>query len=584
MKKLISVLCVLILSLSLCPFTVNAAEIDVVPLGVCAVVSDDDGNTAIEDAQAIEDLDSFQSYELYIDRKPVLSVDPQNSELAATGISIPTFYHAEFMLPDTTLQVYLTGLRNENIEEIQQKIIDNFVSDTSFDLYDLSFIDTEKTSIDDGDEYLCWAAASSNMLYYTGWGAKAGFSDEDALFDLFASSFTDDGSHQENAMAWFFNGAALQRNSLISFTPGAKVRNYPRSGGYFRDYAYDMVSGYRYVRGAGDMNVMFDYIKKGYGVSPGISLQSGYEIVGAHAITLWGMVTDLSYSANQNEYYHGVLISDSDSHMVNNSNRRKADRVLSYYPLYVNSRNAFCFDYPEDLTAIFDDFEYLMPYSKKIPIETNSSAGRDKTKYSDLIVSEAYLNNKNTNAVNTLFESGSNLYFGYAVSSTADKAWRSSINTKRSITNAKGKVIYSDTDTISISYLSGLNYIQSTDVRTATIKNIPAGDYTLSFTVNPNHNISEAYYYNNTRTIDFRVRDSYLRGDYDNNSVVNSNDTTQIMRKIVGAADTNDEKAEERANVDGGNLNITDVTFIQRFLINMKTPYEIGTKALYQDP
>ena len=582
MKKLISVLCVLILSLSLCPFTVNAAEIDVVPLGVCAVVSDDDGNTAIEDAQAIEDLESFQSYELYIDRHSVLSVDPQNSELAATGISIPAFYHAEFMLPDTTLQVYLTGLRSNNVEEIQQKLIDSFVTDTAFELYDLSFIDTEKTSIEDGDEYLCWAAASSNILYYTGWGAKAGFSDEDELFDLFRSSFSDDGSHQENAMAWFFNGAAL-RNNVFTFG-GAKIKNYPRSGGYLRDYAYDMVSGYQYVWGAEDLNSMFEKLKQKYGISPGIILQSNGSAVSSHAITLWGMVTDLSYGVYQSEHYHGILITDSDSHMIDSSDRRDADRVLSYYPLYVDNWKSFCFDYSEDLTARFQDYEYLMPYSNNVPRETDLMSGRDKTKYSDLIVSEAYLNNKNTKATNTLFESGSDLYFSYVVSSAADKAWRSTIRTKRSIVNSKGETIYNDTDSIAVSRLSGLNYVQSTDLRSASIKNIPAGDYTLTFTVNPNHESTEAFYYNNTRTIDFKVRDSYLRGDYDNNSIVNSNDTTQIMRNLVGAAAINDEKAEERGNIDGGNLSVRDATLIQRYLINLKTPYEIGIKALYQDP
>ena len=582
MKKLICLLGTLILSWNLCVFGVNAAETDVVPLGVCAVVSDDDGSTGIEDAQAIGNLDSFQSYELYIDRKQVLSIDPQNSELASTGASIPTFYHAEFMLPDTSLQVYLTGLRSNNIEEIQQMIIDSYIDDRSFELHDLSFIDTEKTSIDDGDENLCWAAASSNILYYTGWGAKAGFSDEDAIFDLFHSSFSDGGSHQENAMAWFFNGAALQ-NNIFTFG-AAKIKNYPDSGGYFRDYAYDMVSGYKYVRGTGDLNYMMEQLKQKYGISPGVTSLKNGSAAGSHAITLWGMVTDLSYHADQIEHYHGVLITDSDSHMISSFDRRDADRVLSYYPLYVNNQNLFCFDYSDDLTACIDDYEYLMPYSKSVPRETDFTSGRNKAQYSDLIVSEAYLNSKSTNAVNTLYESGSDLYFSYAVSSAADKAWRSNIQTKRSIINKKGETIYSETDSIPVSYLNGLNYIQSTDLRTATIKDIPSGDYTLTFTVNPDHQTTEAFYYNNTRSIDFRVRDSYIRGDYDNNSIVNINDTTLILRKLAGFDTNEDERAEERCNIDGDHFSIKDATLIQRYLSNLKTEYEIGNKALYQDP
>lgn len=582
MKRLLCMICIPMIILSLCTFSVNAAEIDVVPQGVCAVVSDEEGNTAIENAGAIDKLNSYQSYELYIDRKPVLSVDSQNSDIASTGALIPNFYHAEFMLPDTTLQVYLTGLRSNNVEEIQQKLIDNFVSDASFELNDLSFIDTEKTSMEDGDENLCWAAASSNILYYTGWGAKAGFSDEDAIFDLFHSSFFDNGSHQENAMAWFFNGAALH-NNIFTFG-NAKIKSYPNSGGYLRDYAYDMVSGYRYVWGAGDLNSMLEKLKQRYGISPGVVLQSDGTSVGSHAITLWGMVTDLSYNDHQIEHYHGVLISDSDSHMIESSDRRNADRVLGYYPLYVNNRNSICFDYSDALTAYIEDYEYLMPYGKSVPRETDLASGRNKAKYSDLIVSEAYLNLKNTKAINTLYESGSDLYFGYVVSSAADKAWRSAIRTKRSIVNAKGESIYNDTDSISVSYLSGLNFVQSTDLRTATIKNVPSGDYTLTFTVNPNHESAEAYYYNNTRTIDFKVRDSYIRGDYDNNGIVNSNDTTLIQRKLAGFNNDEDERAEERCQIEGDKLSIKDATLIQRYLSSFELPYEIGKKALYQDP
>ena len=223
MKKVLCVLYVLIISASFCAPAVSAADADTVPLGICAVVTDDDGSSEVKGKEAVEEPDSYKSYELYINKQPVLTVERQNSDLAATGSSVPSFFHAEFMIPDTTLQVYLTGLRSDNIEELQTLIIDSLTTDATFELYDLSFIDTEKTALSDGDENLCWAAASSNILYYTGWGAKAGFKDEDELFDLFTSSFTDDGSHQENAMAWFFNSAALKRNLFLIYL--AKIKN-----------------------------------------------------------------------------------------------------------------------------------------------------------------------------------------------------------------------------------------------------------------------------------------------------------------------------------------------------------------------
>ncbi len=579
MKKFLCMLSALLFLIPSCSASVFAADIDTVPLGICAVTSDNEGNSAIENADAIEELSSYHSYDLYIDKEPVLSVEAHNDEMASTGASLPVYYNAEFMIPDTTLKVYLTGLRSENIEELQQRIIDNFMNDTFFELSDLSFIDTEKTSIKDGDENLCWAAASSNILHYTGWGAEAGFSDEDALFDLFSSSFSDGGSHQENAMAWFFNGAALQ-NNIITFG-GAKVKNYPRSGGYFKDYAYDMVSGYKYIRGAYDMNNMFMLLTHGYGISPGLNLMKNDSNTGTHAVTLWGMVIDETYSIDNAERYRGIMITDSDSHKVNSSDRRNADRVLGYYPLYF-SRNLFCFDYYLGYTASLDDFEYLVPYSKDVPRETASSASKDKTKTPDLIISEAYLNDKFTTSIKTLYESGSDLYLQYIVSSAADKPWRYDIKTKRSVTSSDGEVLFSDIDIVDGSFFNGIKYTQASELRYIKLDNVPAGDYTLTFTVNPNRDHTEAYYYNNTRSIDFSVRDSYNRGDYDDNRIVDLIDVSLLQKDITGFNTYKDSKTEERCDIDENGLDIADSTLILRSLCDMEIPYSVGVKALYK--
>ena len=579
MKKIICLLFTLLLTVQLCAVAVPAAQVDLVPMGICAVVSDCEGNTAIESADAVGELDTYESYDLYVDREPVLAVDLQNKELAASGAAVPKLYHADFMIPETTCQVYLTGLRSENVEELQSLIIKSFTAGYHFDLTDLTFIDTEKTALNDGDENLCWAAASSNILYSTGWGAQAGFSDENAIFDLFASSFTDDGSHQENAMSWFFNGAALHNNYVSFF--GSRIRNYGRSGAYLKDYAYDMVSGYNYVRGAGDLGYLYDLLTQGCDISPGILLENGGSNVGSHAITLWGLVLDHAYTKDDPAYYSGVLISDSDSDMINNRDRRKAPRVLSYYPLYVNKDNLFCFDYDEDLTAIWDDYEYLIPYSTDIPRETDRNASRDKINTADLIIGGAYLSDSYAGEMKELYESGSDLFFQYAVASAADKKWRSNIKTDRRITDANGKTIFHDTDTITISYFSGLQYIEMTDPRSARVNNVPAGDYTLTFTVNPNHDSAEAYYYNNTYSIEFRVRDSFICGDYNNDRTVDITDATMIQLELSESIPESDIKTAERCDLDENGLDITDASRIQRYLVELETPYPIGEKALY---
>lgn len=580
MKRFISAILILIILLSLCSFSAFAADVELIPLGVCAVVSDADGNRIVQDADSALEGDA-QGYELYIDRHPVLSVESSGGEIAATGAAVPTFYQAEFMIPDSTSQVLLTGLKKENVGEIQQRIIEKYIVGQPFEISDLTFIDTEKTARSDGDESLCWAAGASNILYYTGWGARAGFKDEDDIFDAFASSFTDNGSHQENAMAWFFNGAALQRNS---FTYGAaRVKNYPDSGGFLRNYAYDMVSGYSYIREASHWNGIYNLLRKNYGISPGINLAEDNQIVGSHAITLWGMMIDTALDINDPDRYQGVMIADSDSDMLDDRDRRKAEKILEYYPMYVNQRDMFSFDYADGPVAMFDDYEYLMPYSSSVPHETDLNSSRDKTRNPDLVIGEAYLSNKaNTRSVQTLFESGSEIHFGYAVASAADSAWRSTIKTERKISSSAGKVVFSDTDSISVPFLTGLNYISITDLRFDSVKNIPAGDYKLTFTVNPQHSTKEAYFYNNTRTIEFQVRDSYIKGDFDNSKKVEIIDATLLQRHLAGIVDS-DSKAEERADIDDDGIDSTDAVWIMRSLSEIEIPYTVGNKMLYKE-
>ncbi|WP_316608644.1 hypothetical protein [uncultured Ruminococcus sp.] len=581
MKKIISSFLIVIILITLCITGVSAAEIGAIPLGICAVVSDIEGNQTIQNSEAITDNENIQGYELFIDRQHVLSVETSSHEIAQTGAVAPTFYQAEFMIPDSTSQVLLTGLKTENVEEIQHRIIENYTAGLPFKITDLSFIDTEKTAQSDGDENLCWAAAASNILHYTGWGAQAGFSDEDELFDLFASSFSDNGSHQENAMAWFFNGAALQRN-LFNYAT-AKIRDYPFSGGYLNDYAYDMVSGYNYIRGVSHWNDIYDLLKQNYGISPGINLVIDNQIVGSHAITLWGLMIDTSLSVDDPDRYQGVLIADSDSDMINERDRRKPDKILEYYPMYVNQRNSFSFDYANGIVAIFDDYEYLMPYSKDVPRETDRSVGRNKTRYPDLIIGEMYLSDKaNNQSVNTLFESGKDIYFGYAVSSAADTAWRNTIKTNRKIISSTGKLLYNDTDSISIPFLTGLNYINSTDLSFTSVKNIPAGDYTLTFTVNPQHSTNEAYFYNNSRSIAFQIRDSYIKGDFDNSKKVEIIDATLIQHRLADMIGE-DIKADERGDIDDDGLDSTDAVWIMRRLAGFEIPYSIGNKTLHKE-
>lgn len=575
MKKSLTIIC-LALALVLCsPPVATAAEISAQPLGkVYAVAETGDGKTLKTAAPDADKMDGLESYELYIEKKPVLSVGSNDAE--STGaVVIPRFYNVKFTVPDTTDEVFLTGLRASYVEQIQQAIIDSYLDGENFSLTDLGFIDTEKTEKADKDDYLCWAASTSNMLTYTGWAAKAGFENEDDLFDLFAKEFSNDGGHQHDGLAWFFNGAVLRTNNGFY---GTKALNYPKSGGYLKSYAYDMVCNYESLKTVPAMNRMYDYLQKGYGIGLGILLYDTQNHSGSHAITLWGMVVDTSLDKTDPERFKSVLVTDSDSDFAEGDRRDAAD-VLSLYRLTYNNKNRFAFHYYDDVTAELDDYVYLMPYSKNVPRETNLVTPRNKTSYPDLAVANPYIRvNWEDAEEGAVYESGQKIQFGCSLGSTADKRYRANAVLETTLTDQNGNVILSDSQTKSINVI----YEDQAPINVFATDVLPAGDYTLEFLINPKHNVTEAYYYNNTCTLTVKLRDSYLSGDFNGDGKVNIQDATDLQSFLAEYTES-DAKAQERGNLNGGNLNISDVTELQRSLAGLPTASAVGEKKLHNE-
>lgn len=573
MKKGISVLCVLLALVMLCLPVASAAQVESEPLGkVYAVVTDENGKTVKTAAPDAEELNGVAEYELYIEKEPVLAVGSTAGE--STGVTIPLYFNVKFMIPGTADEVYLTGLRGSYVEEIQQAIIDNYVYGENFDIESLGFIDTEKTMKEDNDDSLCWAASDADILQYTGWGAKAGFKSEDELFDLYAKSFTNNGGHQHNGLAWFFNGVALGGNSGLM---GAKIINYQKSGGYLKSYAYDMVCNYEYIENVNDLNRLSKRLQSGYGISLGILLYDSHNNSGGHAISMWGTVIDTSLAETDPKRYKSIFITDSDSHMAEGTDRRSAQNVMSLYNID-SSSGRFTFNYYDDVTAVLDDYTYLVPYSKKVPVETDLTTYRDKTRYPDLAVILPYISDTDaTDVQKELYESGANVNFGCSIGSTADKRYFSNVVLDVKVTDQTGKSLYSN----SSSNFLNLSYTEMTTLLAYNINSVPAGDYTLKFTINPKHDVTEAYYYNNTYTFGFKVRDSYLLGDFNGDGVVNIQDATALQRRLAEFSSKTDAKADERGNVNGNKLNISDVTAMQRWLANVPTGNAIGEKQLH---
>lgn len=542
----------------------SAAEARTEPVGVYAVVSDGvrhyTGST-----QSWEQLEDGQAYELYVQKQPVLRV----------GAAAPDKrFHVDFMLPDSDNQVYLTGLSAANVEEVQQAVLDSYIDGEPLHLKSLHFIDAEKTQEGDNDDNLCWAASCANMLVYTGWAQQAGFQTEDAVFDLYANAYSDNGGFQRDGIAWFFNGVALGTNNGYF---SAKLLNYPNSGGYFRNYAYDMVCNYEYVRSTLEMNQMLDRLKSGCGVSPGIGIVYEGERYGSHAITLWGYVLDTSLADNDSNRYRAVFITDSDSDMTEKTDRSHSFNVLHMYPMFMQD-GSFCFDYGDGMTAIMEDFTYLQPYSSNVPCERDLATMRNKIKYPDLCFGAVYLSNSKYGAEqNTLFESGAMPYMRFCVENASDKAYRAALKVSRQVTDQNGKSVLNDTVTIGSSFL---DLAESTDFRGDRLSKLPAGDYTLTLKVNENRPVTEAYYYNNTYTLSFRVRDSYRVGDCDGNGIIDVCDVT-FMQRLLADMDSENVKAAERGNIESEQLDVTDATLLQAYLASYETNAPIGKKRLY---
>lgn len=548
---------------------VSAAEVNDVPMGVYSVVTDDDGTEQMVGAPDENEVENAQEYELYVDRKEVLSV-------GASGDSSKR-YHVDFMLPDTTNEVYLTGLSAENVEEVQQAIIENYIDGKPFNLIDLNFIDAEKLVPGNSDSNLCWAASCSNILTYTGWAQRAGFANEDEVFDLYNASFSNSAGFQRDGLAWFFNGVALSTN--LGFN-APRVYNYPNSGGYLSQYAYDMVCNWELFRSVKQLNNMEERIKSGYGISPGIGIYRNGALSGSHAITLWGLVTDTSLDKNNIDRFRYVFISDSDSDMVEKTDRTLADNKIHMKPAYSDGKGRLCFDYDEyaePMTAAFEDYTYLMPYKSDIPRENNMSTSRNKTKNPDLTFGQMTLSeNKYDVEQVTLYESGKKVYFSYEVENASDKTYFSNVNVSLNVVNEKGENFLNDSVRVSRGWMS---MASTTEINYGELSKLPAGDYKITYKVNENHPVKEAYYYNNTYTQDFKVRDSYLSGDCNKDKQISIGDVTEIQRLIAGLYE--DDKAVERGNVNGGELDVSDATLLQKFLAKMDVDASIGTKQLH---
>jgi len=167
-----------------------------------------------------------------------------------------------------------------------------------------SWSDAEKEPPDDydgsapgtGDDYLCWAAAASNILDWSGWGHIGGNSDADDVFQYFEDHWTDRGGLTGFGWQWWFDGT----NPTLGWDGWSQV-DVPGGGFYqdvdLTDYYLTFDSNTSQV-----MSTVDTYLHDGYGVALGIYGPGG------HMITCWGY----NYNPSNPSDYNGVWVTDSD--------------------------------------------------------------------------------------------------------------------------------------------------------------------------------------------------------------------------------------------------------------------------------
>jgi hypothetical protein len=169
-----------------------------------------------------------------------------------------------------------------------------------------TWADAEKTTAGT-DDLMCWAAAASNVLEWTGWGKVAGFTDTDQMFAYFQNHWTDKGGLMEYGWGWWFSG-------IYSGPTGSGWSQPDVSGGGF----HPSQNLYNYFHETWDSSQMLSaidqYLHSGYGTTLAI-----YSSDSGHAITCWGF----QYDTDNSGYYTGVYVTDSDD---------SAD-ILRYYKI-----------------------------------------------------------------------------------------------------------------------------------------------------------------------------------------------------------------------------------------------------------
>ena len=471
--------------------------------GFETVITGKDGETRI--LQGIAEAGADDSgYEIRYNGKRIITVGQNIEETKNEGgfnLQSETLTHGYYSVEFEVSQAegtsaFIAGLSKSNKDEVQAALITAAYRNELIDLESLDFIDTEKAKSQSvGDDMLCWAASAANVIHYTGWGRKAGFEDEDDLFEAFVDAFDNKAGHPYFGFMWFFNGI----NTAQNIDDKSHVKNYGETGGYLTDYYSTELIDYLddpFKR----IHRMTDHLRDGDGVSMAIVEYSNGQPTGGHALTVWGYIYDNRFESENDlepEYLKALIISDSDSDRLGDERRSSPNKlhIMNTVPYNENGVKSWRADTYATGSKVINSFTILKAYSDDLKKETDPAATRNLFTTCDFSL----------------------IYFDMTVDGVDCGAFKEDdvirftpmINTI-SLTDFYGTLEWEveiNSQTYRQSETIPLNNELTILLAPIEISDLPAGEYEVTVTVNPGKSIEEAYYYNNSMTATFTIVD-----------------------------------------------------------------------------
>ncbi|MDL2269655.1 calcium-binding protein, partial [Desulfosarcina sp. OttesenSCG-928-G17] len=193
---------------------------------------------------------------------------------------------------------------------------------------DSAIVDAEKSNSNSGDDLMCWAATTANLLTWSGWAQQSSLSiaegdtAEDAVFAVFVQNFTSGATSGGNSMLgmeWFFKGT-----SVYDHVTGAFDRPGENSGNYLNLDGKKFISSKAEVE-LGTQDAFYTFLDNTFdlGYALGFSVTFYTDATfntlkgGGHALTCWGYTYDNKGTVNNtsDDVLTGLIVSDSDDGM-----------------------------------------------------------------------------------------------------------------------------------------------------------------------------------------------------------------------------------------------------------------------------